>query len=81
MSVTVKVLAGLERWRPPQGSNEALLGDLGGYPADVDRPVEELNWAPNTDRFLLEKGKTEEEGVKGAVYGLSRTTFTVAWFL
>lgn len=42
-SIAVKVFTGLERWRPPQGNNDALLGKLGGYPADVDRPVKELN--------------------------------------
>ena len=30
VSATVKVSAGLERWRPPQGNNEALFGDLRG---------------------------------------------------
>lgn len=42
VSIAVKVFTGLERWRPAQGSNEVLLGNLGGYPADVDWPVEEL---------------------------------------
>ena len=78
VSVTVKVFAGLERWRPLQGNNGPLLGGLGGYPADIDRPVDELNGAPNTESCFLEKGKPKEESVKRAVYGRSRTTFTVA---
>lgn len=37
--VAVKVITGLERGRPLSTS----LDDLRGYPADVDRPVDELN--------------------------------------
>lgn len=37
--VAVKVITGLERGRPLSTS----LDDLRGYPADIDRPVDELN--------------------------------------
>lgn len=65
----------VQRWRPLQGNNGSLLGGLDILMED------EPTWAPSAESFLLERGKPKQESVKRGLYGLSMTTFIVAWFL